>query len=83
MYINYIMFLKYINIPVFILSLAIGIFLVYVYVPEERTILVYPTPENVNLIQYKDITGNCFHFKKEEVECPTDSSKISKIPAQS
>ena len=77
------MLLKYINIPVFIASLAIGIFLVYVYVPEERTIFVYPTPENTGLVQYRDIAGNCFHFKQEEVECPSDSSKISKIPAQS
>ena len=77
------MFLKYVNIPVFIISFAIGVLLVYVYVPGSRTILVYPTPENVALLQYKDATGACFQVKEHEVKCPDKKSEISKIPAQS
>ena len=76
------MLLKYVNIPVFILSLAIGLFLIYIYVPEERSILVYPTPENAGVLQYRDATGNCFHFKQEEIKCPEKESEISKMPAQ-
>jgi hypothetical protein len=77
------MFLKFINIPVFILSFAIGVFFVYVFVPDMRTILVYPTPENVGLLQYKDVTGNCFQLKEKLVNCPKNEKDISKIPPQS
>jgi hypothetical protein len=77
------MFLRFINIPVFIISFAIGVFFVYVFVPDARTILVYPTPENVGLLQYKDITGNCFQVKEKLVACPKNEKDISKIPPQS
>ena len=76
------MILKFINIPVFIISLAIGIFFVYIYTPEMRTIYVYPTPENIHLLQYKDATGNCFSVKHTEIECPKNDAEISKIPVQ-
>jgi hypothetical protein len=75
--------LKFINIPVFILSLAVGLFIVYLSVSDNRKILVYPTPENVSLIQYRDSTGNCFEVKPLEKKCPTNEAEISKIPAQS
>ena len=73
---------KFINIPVFIISLAAGLFVIYVYMPEQRKVLVYPTPENVDSIQYKDATGTCFAVKHEKVKCPKDESLLSKIPAQ-
>lgn len=76
------MVLKFINIPAFIISLAIGFFFVYLYAPDKRVIFVYPTPETAHLLQYKDPTGNCFQFKQSQVSCPKDESKISKIPAQ-
>ena len=73
--------LKFINIPVFIISLAIGLFFVYIYQAEKRVIYVYPKPDNVDYIQYKDATGTCFQAKQTDVKCPVDS-EISKIPAQ-
>ena len=75
--------LKFINVPVFIISLAIGLFIVYLSISDNRKILVYPTPENVNLIQYKDAVGNCFDIIQTERKCPANASEISKIPAQS
>jgi len=77
------MFLKYINVPVFILSFALGVFCVYMVVPDTRSIIVYPTPENVSLLQYRDATGNCFQIKETVVDCPTDTKEISKVPPQS
>ncbi len=74
--------IQFINIPVFILSLAIGLFFVYVFSQSKRKIYVYPTPDNVDTIQYKDETGTCFEFKDEKVGCPSKESEISKIPAQ-
>jgi len=75
--------LKFINIPIFLLSLVFGLFAVYITMPDTRTILVYPTPENIDLIQYRDKTGSCFHYKQNGVECPNNASDISKIPTQS
>jgi len=75
--------LKYINVPVFVISLLFGIFAVYITIPDTRKILVYPTPENIDLLQYRDKTGSCFNFKQNEVTCPENSNKISKIPVQS
>lgn len=75
--------LKFINIPVFIISLAFGLFAVYITAPDNRKILVYPTHENVNSIQYRDKANNCFSVEEQVVNCPNDSSKISKLPVQS
>jgi len=74
---------KYINFTVFIASLAFGLFAVYMTVPDNRTIYVYPTPENVDILQYKDKTNSCFSFEQKEIDCPKDNSMISKIPMQS
>lgn len=73
---------KYINIPLFLVALSIGIFAVYITVPEERKIYVFPTHENVNIVQYKDKADNCFEYKETEVTCPTDEKKITQIKPQ-
>lgn len=74
---------KYINIPVFIISFAIGVLFVYMYTDTNRTIIVYPTHENYNLLQYRDKVGNCYSIEETEVKCPSDPSLLTKIPAQS
>jgi ribose/xylose/arabinose/galactoside ABC-type transport system permease subunit len=75
--------IKYINIPVFIISLAFGIFAVYITMPDSRKIYVYPSPDNVNVLQYRDKTNTCFSFKQHQVSCPKNESDIFKIPTQS
>jgi hypothetical protein len=74
--------LRFIRIPVFNVSLAIGLLFVYIFNPDKRKIFVYPSPENVNNIQYKDSTGACFEFKQTKLKCPEKESEISKVPAQ-
>jgi hypothetical protein len=74
--------LGFINIPVFIISLALGLFFIYIYQSDNRKIYVYPNPENVEHIQYKDATGACFGIKQTQVNCPADEGEISKIKAQ-
>ena len=63
--------MKFINIPAFIISLTIGLFLVYIGNPRPSVIYVYPTPDNVDQIQYKDRSGTCFGFPAKSVGCRT------------
>lgn len=77
------MILDYISIPVFVISFVLGLFFIYVLGPQAKTIFVYPSPENVNKILFKDSAENCFYYDEQEVKCPTDASAISTIPIQS
>ena len=74
---------KYINFPIFLVSLAFGLFAVYITMPDTRKILVYPNPENISILQYRDKTNSCFSLKQTEVTCPKNESEITKVPVQS
>ena len=67
---------KYFSFPFFIVSLAIGLLFVYLSVPSPSVIYVYPTPDNVNDIEYKDKSGSCFKFDAQEVSCSSDAKTI-------
>lgn len=73
---------KYLNFPVFLISFAFGMFAIYITMPDTRKIMVYPSPDNVGIIQYKDKAGNCFQFQETRVKCPAKESDISKTPLQ-
>ena len=70
------MYMKFISIPIFIISLAAGLFVVYITMPPTQVIYVYPNPDNEKKLSYRDKAGNCFGFKSQEVKCPSDTSKI-------
>ena len=76
------MLLNYISIPVFIISFSIGLFFIYVLGPKMKKILIYPSPENVDKVLFKDNAVNCFYFKQVQVDCPSDESKITNTPIQ-
>lgn len=76
------MIFKYISLPIFLISFAIGIFFVYILGPEKKEIYIYPTPENIDRILFKDDTNTCFEFEQVEVKCPKNDSDISTIPVQ-
>ena len=40
------------------------------------------TPENVDLLQYRDKAGNCFVYKSVDTPCPKNEAKLAKIPVQ-
>jgi hypothetical protein len=76
------MLFNYISLPIFVISFAIGLLFVYMFGPETKTIYVYPTPENVDKILYKDKANNCFRFEEETIDCPSDPTQITDIPIQ-
>lgn len=76
------MLFNYISLPVFLISFAIGLFFIYVLGPEMKTIYIYPSPDNVDRVLFKDKADNCFSLQSEELECPKDKSLIHEIPIQ-
>jgi len=76
------MIFKFVSLPVFLISVAVGLFFVYLSQPSPTTIYVYPTPDNINKVQYKDKADNCFQFETHEVHCPSDKTTIKPIPVQ-
>ena len=73
---------KYISSPIFLISFLVGLFFIYILGPDIKTIMVYPTPENIDKILFKDKSENCYSFTKSEIECPSDETLISNIPIQ-
>lgn len=53
----------------FILSMFIGIMILYVIHPEPKVIIKYPTIDSLDKNIYKDDKGTCYSYKKEEVKC--------------
>lgn len=76
------MFFKYISFRVFFVSLSIGLLFAYLSAPTPTIIHVYPTPDNVNKVEYVDKANNCFTFASTEVKCPSNRSSIKNIPIQ-
>lgn len=72
--------LKNIHWTAFVLSFLVG--LAYtMYLDPKQSITVYPTPDNVDQIQYKDHTGTTFVYQMNKVKCP-EKSKITEYPIQ-
>tara|TARA_E500000178_G_scaffold140786_1_gene140457 strand:- start:1191 stop:1427 length:237 start_codon:yes stop_codon:yes gene_type:complete len=72
---------KIINLRVFLLSLFLG--LIFIYLNDDRKkINVYPTPSNINKVEYKDRAENCYEYTMEQVKCPSKSSQINHVPVQ-
>ena len=67
---------------VFIVSLCLGIFFVYLITPLPKVIVKYPTPENSGRVIYKDEAHNCFKIISKEVNCPKNKKEIKSIPLQ-
>jgi len=55
----------------------IGAVFIYLSPMEYKTIVVYPTPSNLEKIQYKDNADNCFQFSARLVDCGKNPKKIA------
>jgi hypothetical protein len=53
----------------FLLSLFIGVMILYSFHPRPKVIIKYPTIMNVSKNIYKDDKGTCYNYKKEEIDC--------------
>jgi len=61
------------DIRYFIVSLALGLF--YVYLSDDTPVIaIYPTPDNLGHFQYQKKSGSCFSYHLQEVTCPKESS---------
>ena len=49
---------------------------------DKKKIYVYPTPSNINSVEFKDKADNCFEYNMEKVKCPSKKSEINNIPVQ-
>lgn len=56
--------------PIFFISFAVGLFLVYVWGDDIKKIYIYPTPDNVDKMLFKDKAGNCIKYSTVETSCP-------------
>ena len=68
--------------PTFIAALAVGLFFVYLTHTKKQLVVVYPTPENVARIQYKDKAGTCYNLSAAKGQCPKNKKSIQQIPVQ-
>jgi hypothetical protein len=67
---------------VFLLSLTIGFFIVYIFGPRPTILYKYPTPDNENKVVYQDHMENCYKYNSQKVECPSNKKLINEIPIQ-
>jgi hypothetical protein len=75
------MFLKFIHLKTFIISFILGLSIMVFTNAHKKKIYVYPTPETVDNLLYKDKADNCYIYKQSIVKCPTPK-KIFNIPLQ-
>jgi hypothetical protein len=60
----------------FVVGAIVGCVLMCLMPMEYKTVVVYPTPENLDKIQYKDNGDNCFEFSSSNVQCTPNAKKI-------
>ena len=74
--------MKYLNVPLFLAALSLGLMFVYLYEPEYKNISVYPTPENVDKVLFQDKSETCHKFTAKATKCPSDKSQIMNYQVQ-
>lgn len=69
--------LKFISIPIFLISFAFGLFFIYIWGEDLHPVYIYPTPENVGEVLYKDNAGSCYTYKAKKAECTYNAKDIT------
>ena len=68
------------HVLVFVASFLLGGILVYFTAAPTETVFVYPTPDNVQHIEYVDKAGTCYRYNARKIKCPRTGAKP--IPVQ-
>ena len=76
------MYMKFLNVPLFLISLAVGLFVAYITMPPTQVIYVYPNPDNEHKLTFKDKADNCFAYNVKKVTCPKKKNNIKYMPVQ-
>jgi hypothetical protein len=76
------LFDKYISWPVFLVSFILGCAYMYGMGPLTKPVYIYPTPENVNNLLFKDGADTCFKFYTIETAEPADKNRVKDSPIQ-
>lgn len=66
---------QFIDFRYFLISLAIGLFFVYLTQYDKQKIVIMPNPDNVGRVQYQDKADNCFSYDIDEVPCKGNEKK--------
>ena len=74
--------MKYLSIKTFIISFLVGMLFIHLSSPTQRSVVVYPTVDNQDMFQYKDMADKCFAFNPDVVKCPHLDNNVSVIPPQ-
>ena len=67
---------KYISLPVFLASFFFGLFFMMLYGVEEDPIYLYPSPDNIYDIVYKDKAESCYVYRTIMTKCTSESKTI-------
>jgi len=67
------MITKFISIPVLLASFLFGIFFMYMWGDEQHPVYLYPDPENIYNVVYKDKAESCYVYKPIITQCTKDS----------
>ena len=63
------------NIFSFLIAFYFVMLYLYLNFPKPKVIIKYPTPYNTNRLTYMGLTGECYKFKVEQVDCTEDAYK--------
>lgn len=66
----------------FIIGIAAGIFAMYFYKPEIKTIIEYPHPKEAENKIFRDRTGMCYKYSSHEVDCDANEATLKDYPLQ-
>ena len=68
------------------IAFAFGVFISYIFTPNPKIVIKYPTPQNAGKVTYVDDAGVCYRYKAVEVGCPlptdSDREKVRQLPLQ-
>ena len=64
----------------FLVSLAIGLFIVYVFHPKPEVVVKFPSPYNAGNIIYRDAHDSCYEYKAIPTSCDADEVGVPIVP---